>query len=148
MMQKLLRITYSFQEGSLPPPHHYEYEICLESHLGLIRYIPDYPSNNVPIWQIPFPTEPGIWNQICEIPSALMGSDMHHNDPACIGGAQEKVVIEFVDDHERTSTYLMQGQDKSMVDMYQKIRFVVPSAIWEELDLRRARYWRTEDLKE
>lgn len=146
-MGKIIRIIYSFQKGSVPPPHHYEYEICLDKQGGLIRYIPDYPADDVPVWQKPFPVKPGVWLQICEVFDALLEIQWKQDVSPCIGGALEWVMVETIDGQGKIPTHLIQNQKELAAEGYQQLRLIVPPTIWEDLDLQRARYW-TESLKD
>ncbi len=146
-MSKIIRITYSFQEGSVPPPHYYEYEICLEKQKGLISYIPDYSADDVPVWQKLFSVKPGVWLQICEVFDALLETPWKQDVSPCIGGALEWVIVETIDGQEKIPTHLIQYQKELAAEGYQQLRLIVPQIIWEDLDLRRARYWK-ENLKD
>lgn len=52
-------LTYTWQEGSLPPPGHYEYTITLdhEGH-GEVVLVPDYSFNSPPEWRETFSLTP------------------------------------------------------------------------------------------
>src|SRR5690554_3169233 len=50
------QIEYEWHEGSLPPPYHYEYTIRIgPGAQGEIVFLPDYPSDDTPVWTEPFP---------------------------------------------------------------------------------------------
>lgn len=44
-------IIYDWSAASVPPPYHYEYQILLHaSGEGELRFTPDYPSIETPVW--------------------------------------------------------------------------------------------------
>jgi hypothetical protein len=53
------KVVYEWREGSLPPPHYYQFEIVLlSSGEGRMTMVPDYPSPLVPVWSQDFPVAP------------------------------------------------------------------------------------------
>jgi hypothetical protein len=55
MSHLILEIRYRWQEGSCPPPYHYDYTIRVGPGLhGEIKYRPDYGFNDPPVWNESF----------------------------------------------------------------------------------------------
>ncbi len=57
---QLERLTFHWQEGSLPPPNHYAYKISLSADgAGRITFWPDYPGPGTPEWteDVSFPVD-------------------------------------------------------------------------------------------
>jgi hypothetical protein len=61
-------VEYSWREGSLPPPYHYEYTVIIKpSSLGEIALTPDYPSTTVPKWTEYFNVEEQALNDLYRV---------------------------------------------------------------------------------
>ena len=46
--------VYEWDEGPLPPPHHYEFKISVgPGATGKIVFYPDYPGDDNPEWDVP-----------------------------------------------------------------------------------------------
>lgn len=140
-MSEIRRIIYSFRAGSVPPPHHYEYEIYLESKGGMISYTPDYPADNVPVWQFSFQVTPASWLHLTSETEGILETEWQQKGPPEIGGPIQTLIVET-----SSAQYPINGlSDCAQVEkceyLYQYIRGLVPGSAWDEIDLQRSRYW-------
>ncbi len=138
-----LALRLEWQAGTMPPPYHYEYTIHLgPGPTGEIVFLPDYAQHHPPTWREGFavlPTEMarlyallsecGVFSRQWHRPAAqAVGGDLTQLE-VTVGGARFAVPGELARDDAR-----------AIEPVYEAIRGLVPAAVWERLQARRAAY--------
>ena len=134
-------IRYWWREGSVPPPHHYEYAICLgPGTTGSITFYPDYPMDKPPVWTETF----NVDNESRQELYALINEKelLHRRwteikDPP-VGGSLEWLEIVAQGKHIIVPSAINESQ--IVADIYRLIRGLVPTRIWTKLMRQRDRY--------
>ncbi len=136
-------IGYVWQEGSVPPPYHYEYVIRIDPEgRGEIVFYPDYPSHDAPCWVEAFSVAEASLN---ELHALIVEHDLLHRDwpearERTIGGSQEW--LEIVSDGESVRLPSRASGDEGTFAIYALIRGLVPKAMWKVLMSRREQFER------
>ncbi|MBM4386886.1 MAG: hypothetical protein FJ088_04050 [Deltaproteobacteria bacterium] len=132
-------IEYYFSEGSVPPPHHYEYGIAIKKAdgSGVIRYFPDYSAHyKTPVTRSFKVSESGFAELFSAV-KVIEGRKWDYETDK-VGGATESVEIVYdkrvIRIKENPIAY-----DK-VKPLYQKINGLVPAEIWKELKNIRDEY--------
>jgi len=130
------QVEYHWREGTVPPPHHYEYRIKLDaSGHGEILFHPDYPSERPPEWREAFAVSlqelDRLFRQIVD--QEIIGRQWEPipDVEAPVGGELESLeVVVNAQRHHIPSSIL----DASRVEaMYGYIRSLVPEKTWQSL---------------
>jgi hypothetical protein len=140
------RILYEWQEGSLPPPYHYEYSIAIEpdGH-GQIALIPDYPAPQVPTWTETFQVSQAGLDALYHVmvsQGLFARRDWHPQDDPPVGGSSQSMQVTA---HQKTITipsYVAPDQASAAEAMAAAVSAAVPQAIWDKLNAQREAYVR------
>jgi hypothetical protein len=150
MIPSDLHLEYSWREGTVPPPYHYEYRIELDaSGNGEILFRPDYPSEGPPEWREHFTVSLEELEALCRriVEEGILGRQWEPipDEEAPVGGELESMrIMENARAHEIPSAIV----DGARVEpLYRLIRSLVPETIWQSLMDRRGAYIR-EQLEE
>jgi hypothetical protein len=138
-----LLITYEWREGSLPPPYHYEYSIRLQADgSGEVTMIPDYPGEGVPVWNEPFTVAPAALNQMYATmqASGLLSERWSELDDPPVGGSSANMTVVAAGRTVTIPAFLPPAQQGRAETIYATLRGVVPQAIFDDLEARRAAY--------
>lgn len=137
------QLEYTWREGSVPPPHYYEYRIVLDAGgQGRVFFLPDYPEEDPPEWIEAFsvPTEKmqGLYQRLVEEGLFHRQWEPIPDEEAAVGGELESMRIEESGRrHEIPSSIV----DASRVEpVYRLIRSLVPETVWQSLMDRREEY--------
>ncbi len=128
---------YSWREGSVPPPYHYEYEIAVSAAGdGTIVFWPDYPEHGVEPWAERFavPAE-----RLDELHAAMVACgvlERHWEEMADppVGGKLEW--MEATAEGQRHVVPSTLEHPEAIEPVYERIRALVPEATWAELMAR------------
>jgi hypothetical protein len=110
-----LSIQYEWQEGSLPPPYHYEYTITVSSAgQGTIVLIPDYPADGVPIWTENFAVSPAQMDALYQLflTNGLFENSWQETDPP-VGGSSQSIAITAHGQEITIPTYVIEAQQEA-----------------------------------
>lgn len=134
-------LRYEWREGSLPPPHHYEYEIHVSrGGEGRIVFRPDYPMHDPPVWTETFEVEAealrGLHAMIVE--KGLLRQTWAEVDDDPVGSSLESVQI--VADGQRFVVPYLIKEPETVRGVYEAVKSLVPAAIWTKLMSRREQY--------
>lgn len=137
------RILYEWQEGSLPPPYHYEYTITIEPDgRGQIVMVPDYPSDDVPTWTETFDLSRAELDTLYRF---LMGQGLFthswraQDDPP-VGGSSQSLIVTAHEQEIVIPSYVIPAQDAAAREISAAIVAMVPKPIWEKLNAQREQY--------
>ena len=128
---------YAWREGSLPPPHHYEYTIAVTAEgLGTIVFHPDYPEHGGPVWEERFQVSVP---QLDELHALMLGrgvfADAWEPDPdPPVGGSLEW--LEVTADGRRHLVPSTLRRPEAVEPVYRLIRALVPAPTWADLMAR------------
>ena len=138
-----LRISYHWQEGSVPPPYYYEYTIRVYPGLkGEIEFQPDYDPNSPPVWNRNFTLTPDDLAPIVTMleKNQLLNERRLQSKEPFVGGAIEYAEINYCG----RNIYLnRQGAADlaNIVDqVFRSFKSLVPDSIWLELNTLREEY--------
>lgn len=138
-----LLITYEWREGSLPPPYHYEYSIVLRADgNGEVTMVPDYPGEGVPVWSEPFSVERASLDQMYAtmVEQGLLSQRWSAEDSPPVGGSSEDMSVVAGGRTITIPSFLPSAQQARAEAIYAALRAVVPQAIFDDLEARRAAY--------
>jgi len=127
-------VQYWWREGSLPPPDHYEYSICLSSgQEGSIIFYPDYPMENPPVWTEYFSVDAESLQQLYAliIENELFGKTWTEIEDPPLGGSLEW--LEVIAGGDRIIVPSAINESQVVEDIYSQIRALVPAWIWNKL---------------
>lgn len=131
-----LHITYNYQAGSMPPPHHHEYRIEIgPDSAGKITFMPDYDFDNIPVWIENFTINIEILEQLIDIANGagLFELEWKACEDGAIGGSLEW--LEWTDKYHqiKVPAQLSPPNDDLVTPIYAAIRQIVPESIWNIL---------------
>jgi len=136
-------VRYKWIEGSLPPPYHYEYEICIVPGVsGEIVFYPDYPIDDPPVWTETFRVDD---RALDELYALIMGKELFTKkwteieDPP-VGSRLEW--LEVVAYRDRVIVPSTIEESEIVQDVYSMIKSLVPTWIWYKLMRQRDKYQR------
>ena len=133
-------LTYAWAAASLPPPHHFEYEITVTSpQQGHLRFWPDYP-REAPPWDIPF--HPHLTACILVhnwIRASLpFPADWTSASSERLGGETGFLQVAFGGRHVHLNVHEL--PDEERLPLHQALQAIVPAHLWERCFARRRRY--------
>ncbi len=142
-------VTYSWREGTVPPPYHYEYDIRLGAKGdGEIVFRPDYPGQNTPVWTERFAVPGEQLAKLHELIDAtpIMRKKWREMKRPPVGGSTDS--LEIVADGKQVSvpSYLSRRDAVALDKVYGAIRAIVPQELWDNLLARRAQYEREHEV--
>ncbi len=136
-------LRYSWREGSIPPPYHYEYDILFDSTgKGSVVMIPDYPRGDVPRWTEPFAVAPEAARAL----HASMEAEglFTHSWPALdrppVGGSHASLSVTAGDREVEIPNFVTPERQEHAARIYDAIRALVPQALWDKLEAQREGY--------
>ena len=138
-----LHIIYHYQSGSMPPPHHYEYNIEIGPNAtGKITFMPDYPFDNVPIWNENFTVESETLKHLIDITN---GAGLFEADWKTYEGDATRGSLEWMEWADRCRQIKVPARmspknDDQIAQIYTAIRQIVPENIWTILWGRQRHY--------
>jgi len=131
-------LRYDWREGSLPPPYHYEYTICVSPEGdGTIVFRPDYPEHGVPAWDEHFRVSGQVLDKLHKmmlerrVTAGVWGTAP---DSAHVGGALEWLEVVACGERHVVPSDLLHPE--AMEPVYAYIRALVSEAIWARLRAR------------
>jgi hypothetical protein len=137
-------IEYNWSEGSLPPPHHYEYLIrLLSSGPGQVVFWPDYPGfAGVPEWAERFNPSPEQLDQLYRImlDQGLLTEEWRAEADPPVGGSSEWMAVTADDRQIVIPAFVRTEQSAAASAIYSALRSLVPDSIWEKLAEQRQEY--------
>ena len=145
---KWTEITYSYQTGTVPPPHFYHYDFTINSGgFGTLVYQPDYPDTETWVYAVKLTDE-----EIKQVSDALAKSGiLIETIPALadtlkpIGGPIENVTVMLTQDPDLdqmpgriVTPEFPQKEYKAQLDeLYTVIKNLIPQSTWDEINARK-----------
>ncbi|MFC1995770.1 hypothetical protein ACFLVM_02730 [Chloroflexota bacterium] len=134
-------IRYKWTEGSVPPPHHYEYEIHIgPREVGRIIFFPDYPMENPPIWIEEFHLDNVVLDRLYEVmvERGIFVRDWTEIENTAVGGE-----LEWIEGTANKMDFRVPStiEESEMVQsIYELLKSLVPRGIWTKLMSKRQQY--------
>ncbi len=137
------RVVYEWTEGSLPPPHHYEYTITItpEGH-GQVVMVPDYAASQPPTWTetfAPTPAELDTLYRVLREQGVFITSWRAQDDPP-IGGSSQTVTVRAHGRQVVIPAFVAASQATAAEQVDAGVRAIVPQALWDKLESQRKQY--------
>lgn len=137
-----IKLHYEWHEGSLPPPHHYEYRLDVRDGDGRIEFSPDYPAESHPLWVEPFVVDPEFVEKIVDRlgRDELLRSEWEPElEPSVVGGSVEWLELTLDGSRYTIPSHVLRENEKAR-EIAAEIRSLVPEPLWDELMRRRRGY--------
>jgi hypothetical protein len=137
-----IRLHYEWQEGALPPPHHYEYRLEVRGDEGRIDFSPDYPGAGKPRWVETFVVDPHLVTRIVarlDHEGLLRKVWELEDGRAPAGGSLDSLEIDVDDVRYTIPSWVARENDRTR-EIIVEIRSLVPEPLWDELIRRRREY--------
>lgn len=134
-------VRYEWMEGSVPPPHHYEYEIQLgPGQNGRIVFYPDYPEEGSPVWTEEFPLDNIALDRLYDllVEKGVLWREWKEREDAEVGGELEW--MEGVAGKINFGVPSLIEESAVVETIYEHIRSLVPEQIWIKLMSQRQQY--------
>jgi hypothetical protein len=138
-------IRYEWREGSLPPPHHYEYSIILgPDGQGQVVMQPDYPGEGTPTWSEVFLAPPAEMERLfrCLVSQGLFTQRWRQQEDPPVGGSSQSLRATVRGRAAHVPFFVLPAQAAAVEEMCVAVKAIVPQAIWKKLYARREQYRR------
>jgi hypothetical protein len=136
-------LVYQWQEGSLPPPYHYEYTITIDmAGQGQIVMVPDYSFSNPPTWTETFTLTTAALDQLYRllIDKGLFTQRWQAQTDPPVGGSYDSLQVTAHRQQIDIPSFVVPLQATAAEDMTAAVRALVPHTIWYKLDTQREQY--------
>jgi hypothetical protein len=142
-------LTYRWQEGSLPPPYHYEYTITISSTgqvsptgQGEIVMIPDYDFNEPPTWTEAFTADAEQMDTLYStlVANGLLSQRWRAQGDPPVGGSSQSVTAMARGQTYAIPSFVPASQENAAANIAAAIEAFVPQAIWDKLEAQREQY--------
>ena len=142
-----LRVIYDWEEGSLPPPHHYSYRIIvLANGTGQVEFVPGYSFQDTPKWIEPFTVSLADMEKLyAKMDSSKVFSKLwRKRESRAVGGSLS--LIDWVANGKsgRIPSTLEQDDQAAYAAIVVYIRSLVPHGLWADLQARRSEFMKNE----
>jgi hypothetical protein len=136
-------LVYKWQEGSLPPPYHYEYTITITPDgQGQIVMVPDYSFRNPPSWTETFTVTSTALDQLYRllIDKGLFTQRWQAQSDPPVGGSFDSLQVAAHSQHITIPSFVIPTQANAAQDISTAVRALVPQTIWDKLNAQREQY--------
>jgi hypothetical protein len=137
------KVVYDWQEGSLPPPYHYEYTITLAPDgQGQIVMVPDYTFSNPPTWTETFTVTSAQLDQFYRllIDKGLFTQRWQAQADPPVGGSYDSLSITAHGKQITIPTFVIPSQAAAAEDISTALRALVPQDLWDRLNTQLEKY--------
>jgi hypothetical protein len=136
-------LQYDFDNGSLPPPYHYEFCIRIKAQgAGRISFLPDYPSADTPCWEERFPVSAEKLEELLNLlvqKEALRDHWPLQEEPVT-GGEWQRLEITLEGKKFVVPDGVEHRTGEELNEIFALVRALVPQQIWQSLKDRRSVY--------
>ena len=138
-----LRVIYDWEEGSLPPPHHYSYRIIVHANgAGRVEFVPGYSFQDAPTWIEPFTVTLADVEMLYRRmnSSKVFSKVWRKRESRAVGGSLS--LIDWVANGKagRIPSTLEQRDQAAYDAIVDHIRSLVPPGLWTDLQARRTEF--------
>lgn len=125
-----LRLVYTWNTGSIPPPDYYEYEISAgPGQTGEIRLCPDYPGSGAPCWKESFKIATSSYKDLLRCLQQTAALQNGASSIPTVGGSYERLLI-WREGHEPVDLAVASEYGRRAVEI---IKGLVPKDSWHRL---------------
>lgn len=136
-------VLYEWQEGSLPPPYHYEYTIDIQPDgQGEVTMIPDYPSDTVPTWTEAFTVEQAKLDELYQlmVDKGMFSTKWQAQDMPPVGGGSDSLTVTAQGSDFHIPYFVIVRQATAASEIVSAVAALVPREVWDKLDAQREQY--------
>jgi hypothetical protein len=136
-------LEYQWQEGSLPPPHHYSYRILLRADgSGVVTMIPGYSFQQPPTWTEPFAIAAADLASLREFIRARGMPDRKWKtrDQHIVGDSHSSFRLLANGKTVNVSSQLVDSDRALYGEIVDAVRTRVPDALWSDLLSRLSKF--------
>lgn len=135
-------LHYHWQQGALPPPHHYSMRVRVEPDgSGAVEMRPGYATAEVPTWTAPLALGPDARDALYD---ALCAAGLHASwrSPARppIGGSHWRLTVTASGETVTIRSAATNSDGRSPDALREAVRAAVPAAVWDDLHARRSAF--------
>jgi hypothetical protein len=137
------KVVYDWQEGSLPPPYHYEYTITLAPDgQGQIVMVPDYAFSNPPTWTETFTVTPAQLDQFYRlvVDKGLFTQRWQAQSDPPVGGSSDSLTITAHGQQITIPAFVVSTQAAAAEDITTALRALAPQDLLDKLNTQREQY--------
>jgi len=137
------RVVYEWQEGSLPPPYHYEYVVTVTADgRGQIDFFPDYSGAAVPKWTESFTVSEDRLDALYQlmIDQGLLKTTWREMARPPVGGSHRSVDVTVGGRRVTVADYLIREQQTAASRIFQASKDLVPPDLFARLQAKRDAY--------
>ena len=131
-------LKYRWCEGSVPPPHYYEYSIRIGPGLnGVIDFYPDYPQHDLPAWVEHFVVDAEALGSLYTL---MIEGDIFRPSWTAIENAPVGGSLEWLDISVGGADYKIPSmieESSQLEQIFEALRNIVPIEIWKKLFAQR-----------
>lgn len=136
-------VAYNWQEGSLPPPYHYEYSITITGNgQGDVVMTPSYPAEHVPRWQESFQVTAADLDRLYQrfVDQGLFTHSWKTETNLRVGGSSEWIKVVAGETVVEIPRQVVAGQEAAATEIYAAVKALVPPAQWAKLETQLKEY--------
>ncbi len=136
-------LVYEWQEGSLPPPYHYEYTITIDpAGQGQLVMVPDYAFSNPPTWTETFTLTPAQLDQLYQslFDKGLFDQHWQAQEQPPVGGSHDSLRVTAHGQQITIPSFVIPTQANAAEAIGTAIHALVPQTSWNKLNAQREQY--------
>ena len=137
------KVIYDWQEGSLPPPYHYEYIVTLAPDgQGQIVMVPDYAFSHPPTWTETFTVTSAQLDQFYRllVDQGLFTQRWQAQSSPPVGGSSDSLTVNAHGQQIIIPTFVIHAQASAAEDIATALHALAPRELWDKLDAKREQY--------
>lgn len=136
-------VDYTFANGSVPPPHHYKYNLKIASNgAAEIALTPGYDEKAVAIWTKQFAVAPERLDDLYQTLRAneFFTRDWRQSEELPTGGSHRSLSVKANIRRYALEDRVIDDQRAAAANVFAAVENVVPQAIRDEMTARHKRY--------
>ena len=134
------QVTYDWDNGSLPPPYHYEYTLTAgPGEQGSLRYVPGYGFDDPPVWTESFPVTAGDLDALyaLAVSENLLRADWPTVENPPVGGEVGYAALVAAGQTFHIPSALTDADQAAADALYRRLTRLAPPALWDKLTAQR-----------
>lgn len=136
-------LDYEWRAGSMPPPHHSEYSLQIQSDgSGQIVFSPDYPGEGIPVWTEPFTLDAAKLDALYQTlhENGLFTTTWEARENPPVGGDYDWMSVTATGQQVNVGPFVIESQVAAYEAMANAVEATVPDDIWIKLREQRQEY--------
>ncbi|MBA3471563.1 MAG: hypothetical protein H0T53_18160 [Herpetosiphonaceae bacterium] len=138
-----LALVYTWREGSLPPPYHYEYTISLQPDgAGELVFEPGYSGGATPVWTEPFTVSVDQRASLYTLlrDKGVLSREWPPSPELSVGGSTEWLQVTAGGKQVQIPPQLQPADTTAMEPVYASINRLVPADLWARVRQQHQEY--------